>query len=202
MSLFRPLLLPALRALLKTSSAKIREEVFHEKVRLLFPETHFEWPINLVVDDFSALRIGARTFIGPYSEVIVSRLSPSSKIAGNLVIEAGVRIGMGANIRAAGGAIVIGHNTQVGQHVSLIASNHAIDKSTGVVDADQWDTNKTGIGIGENCWIGAGVIILPGVTIGSGTIIGAGSVVTKSVGENQLWHGNPARSAKTRLCPQ
>ncbi len=35
--------------------------------------------------------------------------------------------------------------------------------------------------IGKNCWLGAGVIVVPGVTIGDNTVIGAGSVVTKDI---------------------
>lgn len=34
--------------------------------------------------------------------------------------------------------------------------------------------------IGENCWIGAGAVIMPGVTIGDNSVIGAGNVVTKT----------------------
>ena len=47
--------------------------------------------------------------------------------------------------------------------------------------------------IGEDCWLGAGVIVLPGVTIGRGSAIGAGSVVTKDIPENVVAFGNPCR---------
>lgn len=47
--------------------------------------------------------------------------------------------------------------------------------------------------IGNNCWIGAGAIILPGVTIGENTVIGAGSVVTKDIPANVVAVGNPCR---------
>ena len=47
--------------------------------------------------------------------------------------------------------------------------------------------------IGRNCWIGAGVIIMPGVTIGDNTVIGAGSVVTKDIPANVVAVGNPCR---------
>ena len=47
--------------------------------------------------------------------------------------------------------------------------------------------------IGEDCWLGAGVIVLPGVTIGKGSVIGAGSVVTKDIPENVVAFGNPCR---------
>ena len=47
--------------------------------------------------------------------------------------------------------------------------------------------------IGDNVWIGGGVVILPGVTIGSNTVIGAGSVVTKDIPEGKIAFGNPCR---------
>lgn len=47
--------------------------------------------------------------------------------------------------------------------------------------------------IGDNVYIGSSSIILPGVTIGNNVIVGAGSVVTKSVKDNSIVAGNPAR---------
>lgn len=47
--------------------------------------------------------------------------------------------------------------------------------------------------IGRNCWLGAGVIVLPGVTIGDNSVIGAGSVVTKDIPANVIAVGNPCR---------
>ena len=49
------------------------------------------------------------------------------------------------------------------------------------------------IRIGRNCWLGAGVIVMPGVTIGDNTVIGAGSVVTKDIPANVVAVGNPCR---------
>jgi acetyltransferase-like isoleucine patch superfamily enzyme len=47
--------------------------------------------------------------------------------------------------------------------------------------------------IGEGCWIGIGVAILPGVTIGKNAIIGANSVVTRSIPDYCIAVGNPAK---------
>lgn len=47
--------------------------------------------------------------------------------------------------------------------------------------------------IGDNVWIGGGVIIMPGVTIGNNVVIGAGSVVTKDVPRDSIAYGNPCR---------
>ena len=47
--------------------------------------------------------------------------------------------------------------------------------------------------IGEDCWIGAGVLVLPGVTIGDGCTIGAGSVVSKDIPAYSVAVGSPCR---------
>ena len=49
------------------------------------------------------------------------------------------------------------------------------------------------ITIGEDCWLGANVTVLPGVTIGDRCIIGAGSVVTHDIPSDSIYAGNPAR---------
>ncbi len=53
--------------------------------------------------------------------------------------------------------------------------------------------------IGENCFIGAGAIILPNVTIGDQVIVGAGSVVTKDIPSHCAVGGNPAKVIKTGI---
>ena len=61
----------------------------------------------------------------------------------------------------------------------------------------QWNILKN-VSIGNDVRIGDGSIILPWVTIGNGSIIAAWSVVTKNVGEFEIWGGNPARFIKYR----
>lgn len=53
------------------------------------------------------------------------------------------------------------------------------------------------IAIGNNVWLGGGVIVCPGVTIGDGTTIGAGSVVTKSIPAGVVAVGNPCRVVRS-----
>ena len=53
------------------------------------------------------------------------------------------------------------------------------------------------IHVKSGVFIGCRSIILPGVTIGKNSVIGAGSVVTKNVGDYEVWAGNPARFIKT-----
>ena len=48
----------------------------------------------------------------------------------------------------------------------------------------------------EDCWIGAGAIILPGVTVGKMSIVGAGAVVDKNVEPYSIVAGVPAKKIK------
>ncbi len=50
--------------------------------------------------------------------------------------------------------------------------------------------------IGENCWIGADVVIVPGITIGDNVVVGAGSVVTKNLPDNVIAVGNPCKALR------
>ena len=47
--------------------------------------------------------------------------------------------------------------------------------------------------IGNDCWLGANVVVCPGVTIGDNCVIGAGSVVVKDIPANHVAAGNPCR---------
>lgn len=55
---------------------------------------------------------------------------------------------------------------------------------------------KGGVKIGNDCWIGAGAIILNGITIGDGAVIGAGAIVTKDIEPYTIVAGNPAHKIK------
>ena len=85
--------------------------------------------------------------------------------------------------------IYIGDNTMLAPNVVLATAGHPIDpelRSRGL----QYNLP---VRIGRNCWLGAGVIVLPGVTIGDNTVIGAGSVVTKDIPSGVVAVGNPCR---------
>jgi acetyltransferase-like isoleucine patch superfamily enzyme len=54
------------------------------------------------------------------------------------------------------------------------------------------------IEIGDDCWLGAGVVVIEGVTIGKGCVIGAGSVVTRDIPPYSIAVGAPARVLRAR----
>ena len=51
--------------------------------------------------------------------------------------------------------------------------------------------------VGDNVYIGYGVVILPGVTIGNNVVIGAGTIVTKNVPDNSVFAGVPGKVIKS-----
>lgn len=55
--------------------------------------------------------------------------------------------------------------------------------------------------IGDNVWLGGGVIVCPGVTIGADTVVGAGAVVTRDLPAGVLAVGNPAKVVRSLTTP-
>ena len=88
-----------------------------------------------------------------------------------------------------GGGITIGHHVFIGPNCGMYTAAHPLlpeERNLGLEKASP-------IVIGDNCWIGADVTILPGVTIGEGTVIGAKSVVTRDIPAGVIAMGNPCR---------
>ena len=108
----------------------------------------------------------------------------------------GHHVHLGSNVYANAGLklvddthIYIGDCTMLGPNVVLATAGHPIDPEL----RGRGLQYNLPVRIGRNCWLGAGVIVMPGVTIGDNTVIGAGSIVTKDIPANVVAVGNPCR---------
>ena len=89
--------------------------------------------------------------------------------------------------------ITIGADVLIGPGVQLLTPTHPLEPE---LRRDKLEAAKP-ITIGDNVWLGGGVIVLPGVSIGENTVVGSGSVVTKDLPANVVAVGNPARITKS-----
>ena len=108
----------------------------------------------------------------------------------------GHHVHLGSNIYANAGLklvddtpIYIGDNTMIGPNVVLATAGHPIDPEL----RGRGLQYNLPVHVGRNCWLGAGVIVMPGISIGDNTVIGAGSVVTKDIPAGVVAVGNPCK---------
>ena len=116
----------------------------------------------------------------------------SSRISACSKIDPGTRTpGLSRNCHIDGrNGIVFGKNVWVGPHAKIISMNHDVNNYNEYTKAKP-------IRIGDNCWVGAGAIILGKVELGEHTVVAAGAIVTKSFKEgDQIIGGNPAKVIK------
>lgn len=85
--------------------------------------------------------------------------------------------------------IYVGDNTMIGPNVTIATAGHPICPEL----RERGMQYNMPVSIGRNCWLGAGVVVLPGVTIGDNTVIGAGSIVTRDIPSGVIAVGNPCR---------
>ena len=123
--------------------------------------------------------------------VLVSRSCIVSGKDGAISIGAGVNIGAGC-VMYASPRLEIGAGTMVAALCYLGGGRYS---TRAPVDMPLPDLKapRTGVAIGRQCWIGAGVTIIDGVTLGQGSIVGAGAVVTRSFEAGSVIAGVPAR---------
>lgn len=113
--------------------------------------------------------------------------TPSIHIWNNTIIGRNVTMNCSKNI-------TIGDNCMIASYVLITDTNHGIDLNEGNYISQK--NQAKSVFIGNNVWIGQNVVVLPGVSIGDNCIIGAGAIVTKSIDNNCLAVGNPAKVIK------
>jgi len=141
-----------------------------------------------VLDDLGTAR--------PILEDLLGTLGDEAFVTPPLFVDYGENIHIGArtfvnyNLTALDVAdIRIGDDCQIGPNVQLLTPTHPIDPQR---RKDKLEAAQP-ITLGDNVWLGGGVIVCPGVTIGDNSVIGAGAVVTRDIPANVIAVGNPAR---------
>lgn len=127
------------------------------------------------------------------------RISPTASFTNGerIVVGDETRIGEYSSLWAGNrsGRITVGARTTFGPGVYVTASNYGLEP--GVPPMLQ-DTVEQDVRIGEGCWLGTRVVVLPGVTIGDGCVVAAGAVVTKDLPPNTIAAGVPATVVRER----
>lgn len=96
----------------------------------------------------------------------------------------------------AAGGINIGNDVVAGQYIRFHSENHKYNDVTELIK-NQGVTHK-GIKVGNNCWIGSGVVFLDGAKLSDGCVVAANAVVSNSFPENSVIGGIPAKIIRYR----
>jgi len=87
-------------------------------------------------------------------------------------------------------AITVGDDVSIGPRAQLLTALHPMQDHE--ARRQRWESAAP-ITVGDNVWLGGGVIVCAGVHIGSDTVVGAGSVVTRDIPPRVFAAGNPCR---------
>ncbi|MFD6881290.1 MULTISPECIES: sugar O-acetyltransferase [unclassified Rhodococcus (in: high G+C Gram-positive bacteria)] len=127
---------------------------------------------------------------------LVGSLGEGAEVRAPLYVDYGYNITIGPRTFVNFGAVMldvarisIGADVQIGPNVQLLTPTHPLDAE---LRRAKWEAAEP-ITIGDNVWLGGGVIVCPGVTIGENTVVGAGAVVTRDLPPNVVAAGVPAR---------
>lgn len=117
----------------------------------------------------------------------------------------GLTIGAGSCVGALGwigasGHVTIGCDVMLGPRVTILPENHVFRSIERTIKSQ--GVERARVFIEDDCWIGAGAVILAGVRIGRGSIIAAGAVVARDVAPYSVMGGVPARLIKDRNQPE
>ena len=129
-------------------------------------------------------------------DVLISRGCVVSGKDGRLSLGARVNVGVGC-VMYASTRLEIGADTMLAAQCYIGGGRYTVYGRTDVPIAEQ-PAPRRGVVIEEDCWLGAGVVVVDGVRIGRGSVVGAGAVVTQDVAPYSVVAGVPARPVGTR----
>lgn len=146
--------------------------------------------VTIYEADEGEVRIGDRVAIHQDTVIQVGE-------GGRVQIGADTHIQPRCYLSAQKGSLTIGSNVQIASNCAFYPYDHGM--AAGELMRRQPLRTKGGIVIGDDVWLGYGVIVLDGVRIGSGAVIGAGAVVTRDVPAEAIAVGTPARVIGKRV---
>ena len=127
---------------------------------------------------------------------LLGSLGEHAVVRAPLYVDYGVNLHLGARTFVNFGlvaldvaTITIGDDVQIGPKVQLLTPVHPVEAEP---RRNKLEAARP-ITLGNNVWLGGGVIVCPGVTIGDNTVVGAGAVVTRDLPADVVAVGNPAR---------
>jgi acetyltransferase-like isoleucine patch superfamily enzyme len=190
-------LLSILSRSLKNSARLLRDRIVLERLADRIERGRIDPRSVIRIGKGCEIRLGKNVVIGAFTFISVEHdLHSDGESTPLLHVGDDTYIGEMNNLRAAGG-IRIGKKCLISQGVSIISSNHSIERDRPITDQPS-RTDRAGVVIEDDVWIGTNATILPGVRIGRGAIVAAGSVVTSAVSEYDIVAGVPARFLKKR----
>lgn len=132
-------------------------------------------------------------------KTLFGRIGDSFEIQPPFYCDYGINIIAGKNLYINYNCIIldcnkvsIGDNVFFGPNVQIYTAYHPLDAAERIKGPEL----ALPVTIGNNIWLGGGVIICQNVNIGNNTTIGAGSVVTRDIPANVFAAGNPCRVIK------
>lgn len=147
--------------------------------------TYKEWLIR--IKNASLYKLGVHFPYNPVRRWSMRKLGYS--VGDNVYIASDITITQ--NFVYNRGSLEIGDRVSIAPCVIITLISHA-----NASHIRKYIPIRRGVKIGNDCWIGAGAIILNGITIGEGAVVGAGAVVTKDVEPYTIVVGNPAHKIK------
>jgi acetyltransferase-like isoleucine patch superfamily enzyme len=153
---------------------------------------------NSMIDDYVMLshrgsqdqyiKIGDNCLVGRYTQIHTR--------GGNIDIRPRVNISSNCFLVSAN-ELSIGEHTLIGGGCYIGGLQHNFSDPDKLI-IDQGVTDRGGVHIGKDCWLGAHVMINDGITIGDGCVIGSGSVVTRDIPAYSVALGSPAKVIRER----
>lgn len=169
---------------------KINSSLTKLKINLFIPNVNFGKTLTVFkgayisCTDGGEIEIGRNVSIGSNAKIIAQ--------SGTITIGDNVHIGDGVIITSKD-MITIGNNVLIAEYVVIRDQNHNINS----IPYNCSGYTTAPISIADNVWLGAKVSVLKGVSIGENVVIGAHALVSKSISQNAVAVGIPAKVIKT-----